>query len=273
MVCSVFDVARSSFYDYKNRRNTIDANEVELRAQLNACFKLSRGSAGSRTLLAMLADLDIDVGLFKVRRLMRDMQLVSKQPGPHAYKVAVSERPEIPNQLNREFDVHSPNQVWCGDITYIWTGQKWSYLAVVIDLYARRAIGWAMSEKPDTALTIKALDRAYEQRGKPRGVMFHSDQGSQYSSTKFRQRLWRYQITQSMSRRGNCWDNSPMERVFRSLKTEWVPSTGYNSFKEAEQDISFYLMNYYNWSRPHSHNDMKAPAVAEEKLNSLSGIS
>ncbi|RJE77053.1 transposase [Pseudoalteromonas sp. MSK9-3] len=80
-------------------------------------------------------------------------------------------------------------------------------------------------------------------------------------------------MTQSMSRRGNCWDNSPMERVFRSLKTEWVPSTGYNSFKEAEQDISFYLMNYYNWSRPHSHNDMKAPAVAEEKLNSLSGIS
>ncbi|MBQ4848498.1 DDE-type integrase/transposase/recombinase, partial [Pseudoalteromonas sp. MMG005] len=117
----------------------------------------------------------------------------------HAYKVTVNERPDIPNQLNREFDVHSQNQVWCGDITYIWTGQKWSYLAVVIDLYARRTIGWAMSEKPDTALTIKALDRSYEQRGKPRGVMFHSDQGCQYSSTKFRQRLWRYQITQSVT--------------------------------------------------------------------------
>lgn len=91
----------------------------------------------------MLADLDIDVGLFKVRRLMRDMQLVSKQPGSHAYKMSMNEQPDIPNQLNREFDVHSTNQVWCGDITYIWTGHKWSYLAVVIDLYARRAIGWA----------------------------------------------------------------------------------------------------------------------------------
>lgn len=273
MVCNVFDIARSSFYDYKRRRNIIDVNEIKLRAQLNACFNLSRGSAGSRTLLAMLADLDIEAGLFKIRRVMRDMHLVSKQPGPHVYKVAVNERPDIPNLLNREFDVQNPNQVWCGDITYIWTGQKWSYLAVVIDLYARRVVGWAMSEKPNTALTIKALDRAYEQRGKPRGVMFHSDQGSQYSSIKFRQRLWRYQITQSMSRRGNCWDNAPMERLFRSLKTEWLPSTGYSSFKEAEQDISFYLMNYYNWRRPHSHNDMQAPALAEEKLNSLSGIS
>ncbi|MCG7540028.1 IS3 family transposase [Pseudoalteromonas sp. CO348] len=273
MVCNVFDIARSSFYDYKRRRNIIDVNDVKLRAQLNACFNLSRGAAGSRTLLAMLADLKIEAGLFKVRRIMRDMHLVSKQPGPHVYKVAVNERPDIPNSLNREFDVQNPNQVWCGDITYIWTGQKWSYLAVVIDLCARRVVGWAMSEKPNTALTIKALDRAYEQRGKPRGVMFHSDQGSQYSSIKFRQRLWRYQITQSMSRRGNCWDNAPMERLFRSLKTEWLPSTGYSSFKEAEQGVSFYLMNYYNWRRPHSHNDMQAPAVAEEKLNSLSGIS
>ncbi|MDW7548437.1 IS3 family transposase [Pseudoalteromonas peptidolytica] len=273
MVCNVFDIARSSFYDYKRRRNIIDVNEIKLRAQLNACFNLSRGAAGSRTLLAMLADLEVGAGLFKVRRIMRDMHLVSKQPGPHVYKIAVNERPDIPNLLNREFDVQNPNQVWCGDITYIWTDQKWSYLAVVIGLYARRVVGWAMSEKPNTALTIKALDRAYEQRGKPRGVMFHSDQGSQYSSIKFRQRLWRYQITQCMSRRGNCWDNAPMERLFRSLKMEWLPSTGYSSFKEAEQDVSFYLMNYYNWRRPHSHNNMQAPAVAEEKLNSLSGIS
>ncbi|WP_155732517.1 IS3 family transposase [Pseudoalteromonas luteoviolacea] len=273
LVCNVFDVARSSFYDYKRRRNVIDTNEVFLRAKLKECFKLSRGSAGSRTLSAMLAEYDIDVGLFKIRRIMRDMQLVSKQPGPHAYKRAVNERPDIPNRLNREFGAHEPNQVWCGDITYIWTGQKWAYLAVVIDLYARRVVSWAMSDKPDAALAVKALDRAYEQRGRPRGLMFHSDQGCQYSSIKYRQRLWRYQITQSMSRRGNCWDNSPMERLFRSLKTEWIPSTGYKSIKEAEQDISFYLMSYYNWKRPHSHNDMTAPAVMEEQLKSLSGIS
>jgi len=162
------------------------------------------------------------IGRFKVRRLMRELELVSKQPGSHAYKKATVERPDIPNILNREFVVEAPNQVWCGDITYIWAQGKWHYLAVVMDLYARRVVGWALSEKPDADLVIKALDVAYEQRGKPQGLLFQSDQGSQYGSRNFRQRLWRYRMRQSMSRRGNCWDNAPMERVFRSLKTECV---------------------------------------------------
>lgn len=204
---------------------------------------------------------------------MKDMQLICKQPGSHSYKKATVERLDIPNRLNREFDVSSPNQVWCGDITYVWTGRKWAYLAVVLDLCTRRVVGWAMSHKPDAKLSIKALDRAYEQRSRPSGVLFHSDQGSQYVATKFRQNLWRYRMTQSMSRRGNCWDNAPMERLFRSLKTEWVPGTSYASFKEAERDISYYLMDYYNWQRPHSNNEMLASAVAEEKLYLLSGIS
>lgn len=114
----------------------------------------------------------------------------------------------------------------------------------MLDLYSRRIVGWAMSDKPDTQLTLKALEHAYEQRGCPAGLMFHSDQGVQYSSLKYRQRLWHYQIEQSMSRRGNCWDNAPMERVFRSLKTEWVPSTWYTSFEEAKKDIGNYLMVY-----------------------------
>jgi putative transposase len=114
------------------------------------------------------------------------------------------ERLDIPNILNREFDVDGPNQVWCGDISYIWTGNKWSYLAVIIDLFARRVVGWAMSNKPDTDLVIKALDKAYEQRGKQLELIFHSDQGSQYSAKRFQQRLWRFSIEQSMSHRGNC---------------------------------------------------------------------
>jgi putative transposase len=273
MVCDVFDIPRSSYYDFKKRDTSIKPEEVELRAKINEFFSLSRSSAGSRTLVAMLSESGLMAGVFKVRRIMRDMELICKQPGPHAYKSATIERPDIPNLLNREFDVDSPNQVWCGDITYIWTGNKWTYLAVVLDLFARRVVGWAISDKPDASLVIKALDRAYEQRGKPEGLMFHSDQGSQYGATKFRQRLWRYRIQQSMSRRGNCWDNAPMERLFRSLKTEWIPTAGYRSYKEAEKDIGFYLMDYYNWRRPHSHNDMVAPAVTEEKLNLLSGIS
>ena len=273
LVCDVFEVPRSSYYEYKNRDTSIKPEEVKLRSKINELFTRSRGSAGSRTLVAMLSECGLPAGVFKVRRIMRDMQLVCKQPGPHAYKSATIERPDIPNLLNREFDVDAPNQVWCGDITYIWSGNKWIYLAVVLDLYARRVVGWALSEKADTALVVKALDRAYEVRGKPKGLMFHSDQGSQYGAIKFRQRLWRYQIKQSMSRRGNCWDNAPMERLFRSFKTEWMPSIGYKTYKEAEQDISYYLMSYYNKQRPHRHNGMVSPVTAEENLNLLSGIS
>lgn len=130
-----------------------------------------------------------------------------------------------------------------------------------------------MSKHPDTTLVINALEHAYQQRGKPNGLMFHSDQGSQYTSLRFRQYLWRYRIKQSMSRRGNCWDNAPMERVFRSLKTEWVPTTGYVSLERAKLDVSTYLMGYYNHQRPHSFNLGLAPANAEEKPYSMSRIS
>lgn len=221
----------------------------------------------------MMQELGHKIGRFKVRSLMKEAGLTSKQPGSHAYKTALAERPDIPNRLAREFDVAEANQVWCGDITYVWAGGRWHYLAAVIDLHTRRTVGWAMSEKPDADLAVKALDMAYQQRGCPSGVMFHSDQGSQYASRKFRQRLWRYRMAQSMSRRGNCWDNAPMERLFRSLKTEWIPSTGYMSAREAKRDIAAYLMDYYNWQRPHQHNDGVPPAEAENRSKQVSGFS
>ncbi|EPW8646720.1 TPA: IS3-like element IS222 family transposase, partial [Pseudomonas aeruginosa] len=269
VVCSAFDVARSCYYVHRLRRRRVDARRVALRSQVNQLFSQSRGSAGSRSILGMLREEGVTIGRFRVRRLMRELGLVSKQPGSHAYKQATVERPDIPNRLNREFATEHPNQVWCGDITYVWAQGRWHYLAAVLDLHTRRVIGWAFSAKPDAELVIKALDMAYEQRGKPQQVLFHSDQGSQYASRLFRQRLWRYRMQQSMSRRGNCWDNSPMERLFRSLKSEWVPSTGYLTAQEAQRDISHYLMHRYNWIRPHQFNDGLPPAVAEEKLNPL----
>ncbi|MBG7294496.1 IS3-like element IS222 family transposase, partial [Pseudomonas aeruginosa] len=260
VVCSAFDVARSCYYVHRLRRRRVDARRVALRSQVNQLFSQSRGSAGSRSILGMLREEGVTIGRFRVRRLMRELGLVSKQPGSHAYKQATVERPDIPNRLNREFATEHPNQVWCGDITYVWAQGRWHYLAAVLDLHTRRVIGWAFSAKPDAELVIKALDMAYEQRGKPQQVLFHSDQGSQYASRLFRQRLWRYRMQQSMSRRGNCWDNSPMERLFRSLKSEWVPSTGYLTAQEAQRDISHYLMHRYNWIRPHQFNDGLPPA-------------
>ncbi|GHG60624.1 transposase [Alishewanella longhuensis] len=273
MVCEVFDVPASSYYEHKQLSKQINVKRLEQRSKIKELFKDSRYSAGSRTLLGMMRELGYEIGRFKVMSLMREAKLISKQPGPHRYKTAQVERPDIPNHLDREFDVSALDSVWCGDITYIWAEGRWHYLAVVLDLYRRRVVSWALSARPDAELAIKALDMVYEQRGRPQGVMFHSDQGSQYASRLFRQRLWRYRMTQSMNRRGNCWDNAPMERLFRSLKSEWVPVTGYMSKAEAQRDISFYLMDYYNWRRPHQFNNGVPPAKAEDLSNLLSGIS
>ncbi len=263
----------SCFYDYLARRRAINRERMQQRSELRRLFKASRNSAGSRALMSMMRELGYQIGRFKVRNLMKEAGLVSKQPGAHRYKVARSERPDIPNLLAREFDVQQPNQVWCGDITYVWAGGRWHYLAVVLDLHTRRVVGWVMSDKPDAELAIKALEMAYQPRGCPFGALFHSDQGSQYGSRAFRQRLWRYRMTQRMSRRGNCWDNAPMERLFRSLKSEWLPATGYMSLREAKRDISYYLMDYYNWRRPHQYNHGMPPAKAEDRPNQVSGFS
>ena len=241
----------------------MDEERASLRQDVHDIYEESRGSAGSRSIVATLRRRGVRIGRYKVMRLMNELQLQSKQPGSHRYKVATAERLDIPNTLARDFTPERPNQVWTGDITYIWAG-RWVYLALVLDLYSRRVVGYAMSDKADAALAIAALDMAWQQRGKPKGLLFHSDQGCQYTALAFRQRLWRYQITQSMSRRGNCWDNAPTERLFRSLKTEWVPQTGYKDLLAAKCDISRYLLGYYNQRRPHSFNAGLPPAIAEQ---------
>lgn len=167
--------------------------------------------------------------------------------------------------LNREFTVEHPNLIWCGDVTYVWAGTRWLYLALVIDLYARHIVGWACSTSPDTELTMPALRIAYESRGKPKGVMFHSDQGCHYTRHAFQQPLWRYQIKQSMSRRGNCWDNAPMERCFRSFKSEWMPKTFYVSYEEAEKEFMQYI-KHDNGYRGHRYIDYLTPVEAEKQI-------
>lgn len=137
------------------------------------------------------------------------------------------------------------------------------YLAVVIDLFTRKMIGWSMSSSPGIRLTSKSISMAYEYLDKPKGVVFHSDQGSHYTSRKYCQLLWRFQIKQSLSRRGNCWDNALMERFFRSLKTEWVPTVGYRSFVETKQEITRYIIGYYCQLTPHQYNGGLTPNESE----------
>jgi putative transposase len=174
---------------------------VFLHSRVNELFTQSRSAAGSRSIMLMMKEDGMQIGRFKVRKLMREMNFISKQPGSHAYKKATVERPDIPKVLDREFNVTSPNEVWCGDITYVWAEGQWHCLAAVIDRCARRVVGWAFSAKPDADLVIKALDMAYEQRGRPQNVLFHSDKGNQYGSRNFRHRLWLYRFTEHESSR------------------------------------------------------------------------
>jgi len=232
---------------------------------VRSIYTESNCSAGARTVAGIATTRGLPLSRYVATRLMREQSLVSCQLPSHKYKKATQEHVAISNTLERQFAVTQPDQVWCGDITFIWTGNRWAYLALVMDLFARKPVGWAMSNSPDTKLTAKALTMAFESRGRPKGVMFHSDQGSTYTSRNYRQLLWRYQIKQSMSRRGNCWDNSPMERFFRSLKTEWIPTTGYRSFAKAENAVVKYIIGYYSQVRPHSYNGGLTPNESEKR--------
>ena len=158
---------------------------------------MSDGSAGARTIAAIATNNGFELSRYRAAKLMVKLKLESCQVPQYQYKRGGNEHLEIPNFLDRQFDVVESDTMWRGDVTYIWTGNRWAYLAVVVDLFARKVVGWAMSLSPDTNLTLKALELAYESRGKPTGLMFHSDQGSHYTSLKYRQRLWRYKITQS----------------------------------------------------------------------------
>lgn len=264
-LCKLFQVQRSSFRYWRKCPTHVKPDRLRLIAQLKHWFRISHGSAGQRTLVKLLKDSGFDVSRWLVRKLMKQNELVSRQLPSHKYAKAEKLHLSIPNLLEREFNVAAPNQVWCGDVTYVWCGSRWVYLAVVIDLYARKVVGWATSTRPDSELTKKALRMAYESRGNPKRVLFHSDQGCHYTSKTFRQLIWRYGMKQSLSRRGNCWDNAPMERFFRSFKTEWMPRTGYKNIAEATGEISQYIVGYYNRYRPHQHNDGSSPIDKEKQ--------
>ena len=263
-LCNTFEVHRSSYRAWRDRPQLPKPEELRLQVLIKESHQLSNGSAGARSIATMVTTAGVSLSRYRAGRRMKALGLVSNQQPKHRYKKASKEHISIPNKLARNFDVSAPNQVWTGDITYIWTGKRWAYLAVVLDLFARKPVGWAMSLSPDSSLTRRALTMAYESRGEPHGVMFHSDQGCQYTSLFFRQQLWRYQIVQSMSRRGNCWDNSPMERFFRSLKSEWIPEIGYSSFEKANQGVTDYIIGYYSQLRPHRHNSGLSPNAAEK---------
>lgn len=264
LLCRVFDVKRSSFYEWIHRRAKPRIRREELKEKVVELHSESREALGSRAISKNLKALDISAGRSLVRALMREANIVSKQRQPHLFRSKGVEAFVAPNLLKRNFNPTAVNQVWCGDVTSLLVGKRWVHLAIVIDLYARRVIGWAFSLVNDANLVSKALRMATELRKSPSGVMFHSDQGCQYTSRKFQEELKRHDILQSMSRRGQCWDNAPTERFFGTLKSEWVPRAGYRTVEEAKTDMTRFFM-YYNRTRLHSYNGYLSPLAMEQK--------
>jgi len=264
LLCQVFKVHRSSYRYWRTSTTKIRVEDLRTDAEVKAAFKLSGESAGARTLATLVTNGGYDLSRYRASKSMKRLGLVSSQPPKHQYKPATKTNINIENHLNREFSPIRPNQVWCGDVTYLWVGSKWRYLATVLDLYNRKIVGFSLSDSPDSELTKQALSNAFEARGKPTGLMFHSDQGCHYTSLSFRKLIWKYQIKQSMSRRGNCWDNSPMERFFRSLKTENMPKKGYENETIADDSVRDYIYKYYNSLRPHRHNLGLSPNEKEK---------
>lgn len=259
-------MARSRYY-YAKKPKYPTAQQLELQGYVRQVFQQSRGSAGSRSIAHMVSQhYGIQLSRYKARKIMQQLDLHSKQQLKHHYRHADTQHHIHDNVLNREFQPTAPNQIWTGDVTYIRTKQGFCYLAVVIDLYARNVVGFAMSDRPDSQLTARALQMAYNVRLCPQNVLFHSDQGTHYSSQCFAEQVGKCAGMQhSMSRKGNCWDNAPTERFFRSYKTEWMPKHGYHDLAEAKADVVAYIFDYYSIVRPHSFNDYLSP-VAKENL-------
>ena len=275
MLCQTLTVTRSAYYDWKNKPcKVIGPEELALRRRMKELFAASRESLGSRMMKKNLRKEGFEIGRDRTRRLMKVLNLKVKQK--RKYKVTTDSKHSFPvaeNVLNRQFSPQAPNQVWGTDITYLWTQEGWIYLAVVIDLYSRRVVGWAMDRRMKKALVIRALMMAISLRRPPPGLIHHSDRGSQYASHAYQALLKQHDMIPSMSRKGNCWDNAPVERFFSSLKREWTGDRLYRTRQEAIADVREYVAVYYNSLRLHSTLGYKTPMDFEKTLNEVSGNS
>ena len=233
----------------------------------------SRYTYGSRRMKNALNVLGYPIGIRKTKRLMREAGVFVRYR--KKYKVTTNSKHSKPlyeNVLNRQFRVTEPDRAYVSDITYINTREGWLYLAVVVDLFSRRIVGWSMSSKMKASLVCDALKMAIWQRKPKRGLIVHSDRGSQYASHEYRKLLKQYGCVGSMSRKGNCWDNAVAESFFGSLKQEQVQWRNYQTRAEAQQDILNYISMFYNAYRLHSYIGYMSPNQFEMDWNKIKKV-
>lgn len=258
-LCKLLDVSRSGFYAARQRRHR-PRMACTTMTSLAATFHASGCSYGSRRLRAALHAQGVKVGRYRVRRLMRQQGLQARWKRKFVH--TTNSRHGLPvadNVLNRQFNPSAPDQAWTSDITYVRTRSGWLYLAAVMDLFSRKIVGWAMAPTMPAELACQALQMAIASRAPKAGLLVHSDRGSQYASEAYRALLARHQFVASMSRKGNCWDNAVMERFFLNLKMERVWQKDYANHGEAIQDITDYIVSFYNATRLHSTLGYRSP--------------
>jgi transposase InsO family protein len=266
VMCSVFQVSRSGYYAWNKRPESTRSKENrELSQEIAAIHRESDGIYGSPKIHGELQRRGKRHGKNRIVRLMRKDGLYSKTKRKFRVTTDSSHsQPVAPNLLNREFTPARANQAWVCDITYIWTAEGWLYLAIVMDLFSRTIVGWSMAERMTRQLTMDALTLAAKRRNPPRGLLHHSDRGSQYASDDYQALLTKLGMICSMSRTGNCWDNAPAESFFGILKRELIFHKRYLSRSQARQSIFDYIERFYNRRRIHSSLGYLTPNEFEE---------
>lgn len=262
-------VGKSAYYAWLNRKppsSEATAAKLNLYATIKRLFENSRESLGNREMVKKLRKEGFKIGRYKVRKIMSELGLVVRQR--RAYKVTTKRcysDAVAANLVNLDFEPKQPNELWAGDVTYLRTAEGWMYLAVVMDLFSRKIVGWALESHMRTTLVAEALQQAYHTRKPSSGLVFHSDRGSQYTSQEYRELLQRFDITPSMGDVGACWDNAVVERFFGSLKHDWILKVAQLTRAHLRADVAQY-MRYYNMDRLHSHNGDLSPVQFESEF-------
>jgi transposase InsO family protein len=268
LMCEVFGVSRSGYYAWRRRpapkRATTDA---ALIVEIKAAYKVGRGNYGSPRVHREMRAKGHRVSRKHVERLMRQEGIVARKKRRFRRTTDSNHpHPIAPNVLERNFDVELPNTAWVTDVTYVWTHEGWLYLAVILDLFSRRVVGWAASANNDRTLALSALDRATSERAPAPGILHHSDRGSVYASTDYGDALKKFGAVKSMSRKGDCWDNAVAESFFATIKGEMIDHEEYATRRSAIAAIADYIDEFYNPCRRHSALDYTSPIEFEMKF-------
>jgi len=268
-MCKVLKVNMSSYYHWVRTGCIVERVDEELNSLIKSIFKASREAYGQRRIKeALTKKYGIIVSKRRIGNIMKSLNLVPKMRKKFKVNTTDSNHnlPIAPNVLDRDFSSKLADTKYVGDITYIHTAEGWLYLATVIDLFSRKVVGWSMDDNMRVSLVNDALEMAIQRRKPPAGLIWHTDRGSQYASYAHKDLLQEHGIIQSMSRKGNCWDNAVAESFFHSLKTEFTNHEIFETRAKANEMIFEYIEVFYNRQRMHSSNNYLSPVDYEDKM-------